>query len=119
MIRIDPAVGSLTMLRELLIDAERIEEPPVELVAQGCSAIVAYLGQIKNAMQTLHLHVPNFRLVTFPPELIASKQNPVPQVCVSLPSGPACPSCSVRSTRHENLRCIFGQLFETEQNVLH
>ena len=76
-IRIDPCVGYLTLLSDLLVDTERLEEPPMELVVQGCHAVVSYLGQVQAAISTLRLHLPNFKLVTFPPELTATKHHPV------------------------------------------
>jgi leucine-rich repeat protein SHOC2 len=89
MVRIHPGVGKLTQLTVLEVDHDKILEPSIQVLSQGCAAIVRYLGQINDALKTLHLHLPNFKLVTFPPELVHLPTHPVPQagrlLTVSLP----------------------------------
>jgi len=79
MVRIHPGVGMLTLLTELAVDFDKIVEPSIDVLTQGCAAIVRYLGQIHQALTTFHLNLPNFKLVTFPPELVHTPTHPVPQ----------------------------------------
>jgi Leucine-rich repeat (LRR) protein len=79
MVRIHPGVGKLTLLTELQVDFDKIVEPSIDVLTQGCAATVRYLGQINQALTTFHLNLPNFKLVSFPPELVNTPTHPVPQ----------------------------------------
>jgi len=89
LVRIHPGVGKLTLLTQLEVDFDKIVEPPIQVLTQGCAAIVRYLGQINAALSSLHLHLPNFNLISFPPELVHTPTHAVPQAgrlqVVSLP----------------------------------
>ena len=91
MVRIHAGVGKLTLLTQLDVDFDKILEPSIQVLSQGCVAIVRYLAQINAALTTLHLHLPNFKLVTFPPELVHAPSHPLPQGGRLLTSSPTLP----------------------------
>mmetsp|Transcript_5864 Transcript_5864/g.18920 ORF Transcript_5864/g.18920 Transcript_5864/m.18920 type:complete len:3255 (-) Transcript_5864:1891-11655(-) len=106
---LDLGVGNLSMLQELSMDSEIIQEPCPEVVGQGTRCIVSYLSQVQFSLSSFCLYLPSFRLITFPSELSkrqpGSAHPPAAQLLeVSMPSNlldciPPVMSCLANMTR--------------------